>query len=300
MAGNITNNPPNAEVPSFWFQFHRVAPSNQFQQRYMDGIWAPPRPLNSNVRRDGLNSGHWYYFDGRTCRTRRAIPTTALLHFRTYSFYHNQGTFWIFPRDATEVQVGDGSGNPPLPHASPAQGNRTVHDDESTDGEDEENDAATEDWRPLTFNWLNNGYYTSFAAFAGERQRLRTHRPDQGWVYQLIPDSYLSLQPTATGQQHIGSLLGELPILIALIAFSVRPDRVGDALTHCLRRQYQPHNLGNRGRGWTDQRGLVIRVCFQSPQTFAETHSRERSRTAHDLLRLLQVFECGGYGHFFP
>ena len=53
---------------------------------------------------------------------------------------------------------------------------------------------------------------------------------DQQWVYEALPGRYLAARGSPIEQQEIGGLEGQLPVLIGLIASSVRPHK---SKQHC-------------------------------------------------------------------
>jgi hypothetical protein len=57
---------------------------------------------------------------------------------------------------------------------------------------------------------------------------LRVQRRDQAWPRLLLPDIYHT--PTLTPHQQYGGLTGELPIFLALIAFSTSRDWLPNVL----------------------------------------------------------------------
>ena len=267
-----------------------MTPSTNTAHRYSDrGRWAPPRPRGSNVNMERNGRGPWFHFDGGTGRTARVnAPRVNDAHlFRTYSFYHSQGIIYIYDDDATEHQVGDGSED----HGARDDADEDDEDDEGDgeDGADGESNYSTADWAPLAFHWWPESSRSSFARFRGEQPRLHVRRPDQAWVDQLIPAGHVPERVLQAGRRG-GGLSAELPILIALIAFSVHPNHVQQAFTTCMRHRYCPH--GGRGEGCqyflakrllalllttigTDQRGAVVRVYYNPAEVRALAAQRQ-------------------------
>lgn len=210
-----------------------------FDQREENGEWRPPRPLGSNVPVGDNSDSVWYeYRNGQTTQVQE--PDSDLTtHFKTFSFYFDNG-FWIYPCNAIRYQVGDGEIHPP-PNDSDTdgEGDSGITDDGNTD--EPEDDNRLEDWKPLEFDWdIDTG--TSFATIRAEHAVLQTQRPDQAWLRQILPAWYFAPQAEHTTAAERGGLVGKIPILIALIAFSVQPHLVTDALMHCLGRSYNLHH----------------------------------------------------------
>jgi hypothetical protein len=153
------------------------------------------------------------------------LPANARA-FARCSIYHWRGDFHIAGLDASAEEVGDGINN----SASAGSGNDSDDDDEGDDNEasDEEDDDGAEDeyeegWEPLTFTADPNRYIS----YVGRRlplQRLPFTRPDQIWPDQLFPDGYSALN-TINNTQY-GGLVGELPLLLALMAFAMPAEYV--------------------------------------------------------------------------
>ena len=114
-------------------------------------------------------------------------------------------------------------------------------------------DASEEDvknsnygsWRRLRFNKVDgSGRTFSYLDFAGERNQtvgtLQNHL-----VPQLLPDKY---NPRRQDGKNEG-LVGRLPILIGVAAFSIESQGLAQALTQCILPQtWAPHYSPN-GRG---------------------------------------------------
>jgi len=170
------------------------------------------------------------------------LPTGAT-DFRTYSIYFHQG-FWISDCDASLIT-----------EANP--------------------------WHKLSFEHHPNNL-SSHLTIAGTQQVLRTQRPEQGWPRMLLPDIYHAPEGSwaADGSQY-GGLTGELPILLALIVFSVSKNNAEVVISNCFsQNEFQVHNQNN---GRVNERGMVVRV-WTCP-----------GRTADEL----KAFEDGNLGNYF-
>ena len=232
--------------------------SHHFHQHVQaNGVWWPPRPLGSNILRAGETTGRWYYYDGQQTRQVNAPATSTVTPYKTYSFYFDHQLIWVYTGDATIEQVGDGSGNPRVPRPGDYDDEDDEEDDEDGQGdnssdEPDDPDENTSDWKIMHFDWPADNTYTSSVTARGEHPNLRLQGRDQPWVEQLIPERYFAApnyRVLAARPHNFGGMTGELPIMIALIAFSVRSNQVHAALTHCIRQAYNPHDIGQRGDG---------------------------------------------------
>lgn len=96
-------------------------------------------------------------------------------------------------------------------------------------------------WQPLCFRHvrINNTQRTYSAVSAtGDRQHIAASGSPQ-WMPQLLPTVY----DYQTGSPRIqGGLIGSIPLLIALAAFSAPPTVLAGVLTNCVRpRAWRPH-----------------------------------------------------------
>ena len=96
-------------------------------------------------------------------------------------------------------------------------------------------------WRPLTFHHVriaNTQRAYSAVSTVGDRQHIAAPGAHH-WMPQLLPGVY----EYQTGSPRIqAGLIGSLPILIALAAFSAPPTALAIVLTNCLQpRVWRPH-----------------------------------------------------------
>jgi hypothetical protein len=92
--------------------------------------------------------------------------------------------------------------------------------------------AADENWHPLRFEHSTDDY-SSFLNNAAGDLTLAVRRRDQLWPRMLLPDIYHG--DRITRNQSYGGLIGELPILLALIAFSTSRDTLPNVLPAVFR-----------------------------------------------------------------
>ncbi|KAK4970498.1 hypothetical protein LTR28_014125, partial [Elasticomyces elasticus] len=270
---------------SFYFQVDSIEPSPWYPPRHdRQGEWLPPRPRGSNMLVRSGTTGLLFYGYGYGTGPQRVqrVPSGQIdqhsNHYKTFSVYMNQSAFWIFPGDATTSEVGTGQ----------QQDSAEEYDEDTAEDGDE---LEGEDWSRMNFYYPTRNLEprdAAYATFAGEDSRMRfQHREQLAWINRLLPDRYHAEHThiSTTGTRAFGGLIGELPMIIALIAFSVRSHRVVDALQYCMvRPRWRSHPRAPR-EGWTDQRGMVVRV-FHNPQDL-DTRSK------------LPDFERGQYGKMF-
>ena len=98
-------------------------------------------------------------------------------------------------------------------------------------------------WRPLTFRHVrinNSEHAYSFVSAHGDRQHIAA-RGSPHWMPQLLPRVY-DFQTGSPRKQ--AGLIGSLPILMALAAFSAPPHALTGVFTNCLRLgQWRPHQF---------------------------------------------------------
>jgi hypothetical protein len=116
--------------------------------------------------------------------------------------------------------------------------------DSDAEGEDDEDviDYSTIDWNLLHFLWIDNNW-VSQCIFGGNQQRMSAQRPDQRWIHELLPSRHHADHDRHTNVMNAGGLIGDLSILIGLLALSVPYQRVDEVVQYCIR------DLGTGG-GW--------------------------------------------------
>lgn len=221
--------------PHFLFTIEPIRQSPHWTDRYEGGLWQPPRPRGSNVP---VEAGRAFEYNGGIVRG-ASPPYAGWENFRTYSFYCTEGQIYVYPGDAINRMVGDGWGNMPIPPATRA-------------APQPDDDNFHWDWRELTFVFPTHedGSETSQARYRGGSTTIGVLRQQQSHLHdlaQLLPNRYLATQRLASGIQ-CGGLVGEIPVLIALIAFSVHPRDVDWAMLNCFEQRYVRHGLP-RGEG---------------------------------------------------
>jgi hypothetical protein len=193
------------------------------------GTRYPPKSLGKNEMIGGGVSGLYWYCDRQSISQVAYLPDNCP-HFKTFSVYHYNGIFWASKCDATAVQVGDGDDN-----------TGDQHPEEAPEGEGE-------GWHHLSFDYEDEDdgqqTYSSYVTNAGEHSRLRTQRPDQTWPKMLLPKHYHALESSHTLHLQYGGLTGELPLFLALIAFSVDAKHVSWVFQTCFQNGiWRTHNF---------------------------------------------------------
>ena len=90
-------------------------------------------------------------------------------------------------------------------------------------------------WARLRFHHFRAPHsYRSFASPYGTQIRMQTQRPDQRWARRLLPEAYWAPNKSWTHVHGRGGLVGELPLLLALVAFSVPGACLDMVMTRCF------------------------------------------------------------------
>ncbi|KAI6837815.1 hypothetical protein KC332_g799 [Hortaea werneckii] len=250
-------------APAFFFTVGVMVPDPNRTPRVTSGAtggrWIPPKAMGGNTRGTVLKFKH----DGRRATIVPALPSTVR-EYKCYSVYHDHAYLWTVDYDATAEKVGDGR------DTTAANGNGNCND--SSDEDDSDNESSGEDeneerpdWSTMSFSLGSS--YTSFAGQRQQQQRLHCRRRDQFWALQLFTDIYTAQQENRNPQH--GGLNGELPLLIALLAFTMPPQYLPTYLPQCIGHTWNvyPPNTLPRGCGWIDRRGLVVRVLYDPGTT---------------------------------
>ncbi|KAL2040627.1 hypothetical protein N7G274_006606 [Stereocaulon virgatum] len=143
-------------------------------------------------------------------------------------------------------------------------------------------------WRPLTFDHEQVGdtnTYLSYVTSSGAEQHLAAHG-SQHWIGQLLPAWYDCDTGTEESTRIQGGLIGELPLLFALAAFSAPPSRLS-VLTNSLQPgAWVPHQY-QYPSGHVSQRGMVVTIYF------------DPRNPVHSTKTLLDKLERGDFGPFY-
>lgn len=207
-----------------------------------EGHWRPPKALGSNCKRRQLAPNGAAVPITLVFRHDGALPmnqTRAVAQlpsgvqpFKTISIYHHSGVMWAVPYDATQHQVGDGHDHPP----------GQAPEDESDPSDEDETQEDRENWAELSFAEIGP-HYLSYAGLRMDNTRLLRQRPGQLWVQHFLPDRYHSRERWTKDTKY-GGLVGELPLLIGLVALSQPENRWQGLLPQTVL------NVGHNTPGW--------------------------------------------------
>ncbi|KAL8912060.1 MAG: hypothetical protein Q9171_002848 [Xanthocarpia ochracea] len=143
-------------------------------------------------------------------------------------------------------------------------------------------------WKVLSFDHiLQNGtqrtYYSSMGVVGAERQLAAPG--SSAWIPQLLPKIYDYDSCGNPPQRSSGGLIGNLPLLFALPAFSAQPDRLSHVLTSSMQpNRWNRHELPH---GHNEERGMVVTV-------FLDPSNKKGSTKA-----LLDKLQNGYFGPFY-
>lgn len=221
--------------PSYYFSIMPMRQRGGSRERHLrsgDDRWIPPRSFGNNL---GYPLLHFLHSGSETSIV-DDVPVSARL-YKTYSMYYDRTVIWTVPYDATAEQAYNGqdasaSDEEPEPAVTSEQGQPLT---------------SRDDWASLSFRHYPN--YLSYAGRRLENARLRIQRPDQPWASQLLPDAYIPLEETQ--QVGAGGMVGELPLLIGLMALALPEAHVPIALPGLMLDSWRvmPNWVLSRGSG---------------------------------------------------
>ncbi|KAF2800404.1 hypothetical protein K505DRAFT_228883, partial [Melanomma pulvis-pyrius CBS 109.77] len=213
------------------------------------GNWTPSTDVGANHRVPGGISGRLWYCNRQRIFEVPQLPQGAYRHKRFSVYYGGGYGFWVLRGDATEPPGG-------------------------------------EVWLPLRFDHSNVDY-SSFLTNAGQNPTLRVQRNDQHWPNMLLPDIYHA--SVRTDAQVYGGLTGELPIFLALLAFSLPREFLPNTLPNLFTGgAWLVHGYQNSPMLGTNQRGVIVTV-YTCPTTWAG------GSTSADL----EEYEQGHLGKYY-
>ncbi|OJD33050.1 uncharacterized protein BKCO1_3400066 [Diplodia corticola] len=192
-------------------------------------------------RHSVMVSSQLFCFNGAAVydMTNSQHPPQGSQVFSTCSVYHYSSTFWALNYDVTQHAVDQGE------HS---------------------------DWNHIGFDYGDGRM--NWVGIGGQHRRL-DRQCDQPWVHSLFPENHQPYEFSV--DRRYGGLSGELPVIIAFIAFSIRPEWLIHALSSCMRRgQWSGHE---QRHGRIDGRGVVVTV-YTAPgmSTRAQLREFEASR----------------------
>ena len=226
------------------------------------GRWLPPKADGNNERYSSTR----FYHDSQTTAVVDSIPATALPD-KTFSIYYERAVIWNVDYDATSQKVHDGR------ETSAAEGAAAEGELDVEVSDDEE---LRDDWAPITFSHLQD--YISYIGRRLDQLRLCIQRPNQIWAQHILPDPYTAQEV----RQSYGGLIGELPLLIGLMALAIPEEHVQGHIPRATGNPWQVPNFA-RSAGWQDKRGLVVRTYADPPQSSLED-LREYENGVHGII----------------
>ncbi|KAF2279911.1 uncharacterized protein EI97DRAFT_439010 [Westerdykella ornata] len=249
--------------PPYFFRIHEIRERSDIRPHADSrGHWIPCSDPGAHVRVQVGASGKYYFCNGQQIYEVTQLPQ-GCAKYKTFSMYYAGGQGFLVLR---------GDARKPRPD---------------------------ETWQPLQFDHDENDY-SSFLTNAGEQQILRVQRPDQQWPMLLLPDIYHT--STRTQARHYGGIKGELPIFLALIAFSTLAEYLPNVLPLVFTggawqvHQYRYPRTMSRDiptqfmliHSGTNRRGVVVTV-YTCPENL------HGGSTEEDL----EDYEHGLYGKYF-
>lgn len=246
-------------TPAFCFTVKEMRPAANVRETYDNqGVWHPPQTHGHNVT---VGRTRAFACDGTTIEPiplSEVPPADPSTCYGTTSAYVYQDAFHIVNYDASVYAIGGGYEAPssrsapasrtttpePMPstlqrrHSSQVQ-TLTIQEEqpESTNSQSLPTPSPSLPyWARLRFHHLPAQHgYRSFASPDGSQIRLQTQRPDQAWwARRLLPEAYWAPNRSWTHVQNRGGLVGELPLLLALVAFSVPSVSLEAVFTDCF------------------------------------------------------------------
>jgi hypothetical protein len=138
----------------------------------------------------GVSGKQWFCNRERIYEVTQRPP--GALHYKTFSTYYIGGVgFSVLRGDARWPQNGD-------------------------------------TWHPLQFAYYDDKTYSSFLTNAGQSQTLRLQPQDRRWADLILPNTNHTSTPAT--RQDWGGVVGELPIFLALLAFSTSREYLPNVL----------------------------------------------------------------------
>ncbi|KAF1937759.1 hypothetical protein EJ02DRAFT_47627 [Clathrospora elynae] len=210
-------------LPSFIFQIDEIGENvNALAHHDEYGNWKPSTDAGANQNlypRVGTSGRHWFC-NGQRIREISQRPAGAQL-YKSYSAYYVGGVgFWFLQGDARTFQ-------------------------------------PSNVFHKLQFGYYNNLDFSSYLTNAGQYSTLRCQPHDRRWAHMLLPTIYHSDTPTTNPDY--GGVVGELPIFLALMAFSTSREELPSILPHMFTGgSWAPTHQWQRDR--IDRRGIVVTV----------------------------------------
>ncbi|KAF2140205.1 uncharacterized protein K452DRAFT_309982 [Aplosporella prunicola CBS 121167] len=211
------------KAPSFYFRVISIQETPESVPRSLgQGIWFPPAHTGSSQ----ATLPQWFYYDGTAVIAAATIPP-GLYEYGTYSVYYDDSKFWAVPYNVLQIPVATGENY---------------------------------DWNRVMFSHGEVDGTASRVTLGGEHWQLGPqHHQHQQWIRMLFPENHHpdpSMNPP--NYSSYGGLSGDLPLVLALIAFSIEPQYIYHAFQHCLtNHSWQAHQYRH---GRRNKRGMMVSV----------------------------------------
>jgi hypothetical protein len=183
----------STRTPSFAFRIEEIAEHPHIAPRTTEtGSWKPPLIPGGSYSLGTGTSNLYGCCNGHQISWLPRLPHGNRV-YKQYSTYYAEGSgFWILK--------GDGRAPPP-----------------------------DEDWHKLRFDTHDNRG-SSYLTNAGQLSTLHVQPYAGGWAHMLLPDIYHSRTPAT--RECPGGLTGELPIFLALVAFTTTAENLQGVLPY--------------------------------------------------------------------
>lgn len=218
--------------PSYYFRVDQLLEQTYHPRAHpSQGYWQPPRrrganrtaPFPATSQQLALGPGRAFYFNGdQLIPQPMQLPQHLVHSYTEYSMYVGEGQeLFIVPYDASTNTVYNGvdDGTDPLPPPDHAP-----------------------DWSELSFERIENSPdRISVAGFRLPHRHLRLWLRRQEWVQQIIPAPYRPQMQTRLNERRDspqGGLVGNIALMIGLLALSIPPQVVLQALPRLMQRTW--------------------------------------------------------------
>ncbi|KAK6440055.1 hypothetical protein LTR95_003719 [Oleoguttula sp. CCFEE 5521] len=262
----------------YYFRIKGLHANDNGHERQVDGDWRPPRGQWKNVYKtwpsEWRDYALFHHSSGTTLRASGTPESLGLKSYRTCSMYFNQANIWIVNCDATQRVIHDGNDNDTSDRRQPPLAG-----------------TATNDWSHVSFKAANAEVApspeVSYVTYDGPEERLIYQHQDHAWARRLFPDRYTRMGERSLGaDRQLGGLVGDLPILLGLVALSIDPRGMQERIVSIV--QGPPWVLPasqERTVGWDDKRGILVEVWTKDD--------------AVQTVATLKRYEHGGFGRIF-
>ncbi|OQO15102.1 hypothetical protein B0A48_00484 [Cryoendolithus antarcticus] len=261
----------------YYFRMKGLHANDNGHERQVDGDWRPPRGQGKNTYKDwpGWSDYALFYHDsGATIRVSGTPESLQLKPYGTCSMYFNKANIWVVNCDATQ---------------------RIIHDGNDNDTSDRSQASlprnATNDWSHIHFKTVeadvDRPRTISYVTYDAAEEKLIYQHHGQEWAKKLFPDRYSQMGERSLGADpHSGGLVGDLPILLGLVALSVDPRGMQDRIPGiiCGPPWKLPDNQERRV-GWDAKRGVLVEVWTKDVE--------------QQTVETVRQYEHGGFGKIF-